>query len=459
MSRHFPPIRRDTATRWPNSATTGILRAMSARFSRAEVTTPTVVAVPTDTMSGSDVLIPSTGRSSATPTTRSRRFTSTDIFIRTSGRVPGGPTTRPTRPSAFVRTGSRFVPIAMSPPGRTSFRAAPPLWRERTIVVRFFHSVRLPTVTCRPGEISISSPTFALPCIRLPPRTPPTIFSGGIPGWFTSKDRATYIFGLRFLARPRRDHLLDHHEQDVQVHIVVGAHGDDRRALGDGPLDERLNLLVVLLGLLRVDDVDLVLHDHDLVDADNPEGHQVLLRLRLRDVLVRRDHEQGAVHDRRAAQHRRHERLMSGRVDEGHDPLELPLHVVGLAHLRVLVRGGLVVLRTLVDRHVRVAQADRDASLDLLAVPVRPLPGEPLRQRGLPMVHVPDDADVHLRLTRDLHRACSCHASSIDLGPRTTIFRFSCRMSGDTVFPRTVFFFRIPGRTGWNPTPPLTSRL
>src|SRR6266699_2792265 len=162
MSRHFPPIRRDTATRWPNSATTGILRAMSARFSRAEVTTPTVVAVPTDTMSGSDVLIPSTGRSSATPTTRSRRFTSTDIFMRTSGKVPGGPTTRPTRPSAFVRTGSRFVPIAMSPPGRTSFRAAPPLCRERTVVVRFFHSVRFPTVTCRPGDLDL------LPDLRLP---------------------------------------------------------------------------------------------------------------------------------------------------------------------------------------------------------------------------------------------------------------------------------------------------
>src|SRR5437773_1261045 len=270
--------------------------------------------------------------------------------------------------------------------------------------------------------------------------------------------RDIHLRGLRFLARPRRDYFLDHHEQDVQVHIVVGAHGDDRGAFGDGPLHERLDLLVVLLGLLRVDDVDLVLHDHDLVDADDPEGHQVLLRLRLRDVLVRRDHEQGAVHDRRAAQHRRHERLMSRGVDEGHDPLELPLHVVGLAHLRVLVRGALVVLRTLVDRHVRVAEADRDASLDLLAVPVRPLPGEPLRQRRLPMTHVPDDADVYLRLTRDLHRACSCHASSIDFGPRTTIFRFSCRMSGDTVFPRTVFFFRIPGRTGWNPTPPLTSR-
>src|SRR2546421_9252297 len=149
---------------------------------------------------------------------------------------------------------------------------------------------------------------------------------------------------------------------------------------------------------------------------------------------------------------------MSRGIDEGHDPLELPLHVVGLAHLRVLVRGGLVVLRTLVDRHGRVAQADRDAPLDLLAVPVRPLPGEPLRQRGLPMTPVPDHADVPLWLAGNLHRACSCHASSIDFGPRTTIFRFNCRMSGDTVFPRTVFFSRIPGGTGWNPPPPLTRR-
>src|SRR5437773_11381710 len=99
---------------------------------------------------------------------------------------------------------------------------------------------------------------------------------------------------------------------------------------------------------------------------------------------------------------------MSRGVDEGHDPLELPLHVVGLAHLRVLVRGGLVVLRTLVDRHARVAEADRDASLDLLAVPVRPLPGEPLRQRGRPMMPLPDAADAYRRLTRVPHAACSC---------------------------------------------------
>src|SRR5436853_636884 len=264
--------------------------------------------------------------------------------------------------------------------------------------------------------------------------------------------------GPRLVVGFRRDDFLNHHQEDVQVDVVMRAHGDDRRAFRDGALDEREDLLVVLLRLRRVDDVDLVLHDDDLVDADDAEGHQMLLRLRLRAILVRRDDEQGAVHDRGPAQHRGHERLMPWRVDEGNDALELALHVVGLADLRGLVRGGLRVLRTFVDRHVRVAEADRNAPLDLLAVSVCPLPREPLGQGGLPMVDMSDDADVDLRLARDLHRACSCHASSIDFGPRWTIFRFSCRMSGDTVFPRTVFFFRIPGRGGWNPTPPLIRR-
>src|SRR5438046_8755672 len=115
MSRHFPPMRRDTATRWPSSATTGILRAMSARFSRADVTTPTVVAVPTDTMSGSEVLIPSTFNSSGTPTTGPSRFTSTHTFITTSGRDPAGRPTRPTRPSALRRPAPTVVPGAARP--------------------------------------------------------------------------------------------------------------------------------------------------------------------------------------------------------------------------------------------------------------------------------------------------------------------------------------------------------
>src|SRR2546426_11884275 len=373
MSRHFPPIRRDTATRWPSSATTGILRAMSARVSRADGTTPTVLAVPTGTL------------------TRPRRL------------VPDG----------------RL-------PSRGNLDLLPDL--------------RLALHQAAPEDA-------AHDLLR---RNPRLVHVEGA--------RDVHLRGLRFFVRPRRDDLLDHHQEDIQVHLMMGAHGDDRRALRHGALHEGHDLLVVLLGLFRVDDVDLVLDDHDLVDADDPERHQVFLRLRLRAVLVRCDHEQRAVHDRRAAQHGRHERLVAGRVDEGDDPLELPLHVVDLAEFLVRITGRLVALRAFVDRHVGVAEADRDAPLDLLAVAVRPLPREPLRQGGFPMVHMADDADVHLRLARNLHRACSCHASSIDFGPRTTIFRFSCRMSGDTVLPRTVFFFRMPGRMGWNPTPPLTRR-
>src|SRR5213593_1272697 len=48
----------------------------------------------------------------------------------------------------------------------------------------------------------------------------------------------------------------------------------------------------------------------------------------------------------------------------------------------------------------------------------------------------------------------SVNASSMDFGPRTMILRLSWRVSGEIVFPRTVFFFRIPVRGGWKPTPP-----
>src|SRR5436309_4829 len=88
---------------------------------------PRLVAVRPYTITASDALLPSPSISSGPPTTRSSSLTSTVIFIRISGRLAGGPTTRPTRPSAFVSTGSRFVPIAMSPPGRTSLRADPPV--------------------------------------------------------------------------------------------------------------------------------------------------------------------------------------------------------------------------------------------------------------------------------------------------------------------------------------------
>src|SRR3990170_361465 len=269
------------------------------------------------------------------------------------------------------------------------------------------------------------------------------------------RPRDVHLRRLRFVVRLRRDDLVDEHEEDVEVHVMVGRDGNDWRSLRDGPLDEVDNLLVVLTRLLRVDDVDLVLDHDDAVHTDDPEGHEVLFRLRLRALLVRGDHEERAVHDCRATQHRRHEGLVAGGIDERDDPLELPFRSAVFAGVRGRVRLRRLALRAAVDGHVRVPQADGDASLDLLGVAIRPLPGQALCERGLAMVHVPDDADVHDGLVGNLHRVCSCHASSIDFGPRWTIFRFSWRMSGETAFPRTVFFFRIPGRAAWKPTPPL----
>ena len=64
----------------------------------------------------------------------------------------------------------------------------------------------------------------------------------------------------------------------------------------DQALDELLDLLVVLAGLVGVDKVDLVLGDDDVVDTDDIERHQVLLCLCLRDGLAGRDDQDVAVH-------------------------------------------------------------------------------------------------------------------------------------------------------------------
>src|SRR5439155_1089512 len=82
------PEAATNATRSPDYTTTAIFWAMSRRLSLSCAASLPVVAVPTDTMSRSEVFIRSTFSSSGTPTTRSMRFTSTAIFITTSGSDP-----------------------------------------------------------------------------------------------------------------------------------------------------------------------------------------------------------------------------------------------------------------------------------------------------------------------------------------------------------------------------------
>ena len=58
-----------------------------------------------------------------------------------SGSSPTFPTTLPAYESDLVRAGSRFVPIAIKPPGVASFTDFPAVINESTVVVilsRFF---------------------------------------------------------------------------------------------------------------------------------------------------------------------------------------------------------------------------------------------------------------------------------------------------------------------------------
>src|SRR3990170_4823808 len=264
---------------------------------------------------------------------------------------------------------------------------------------------------------------------------------------------------LLVIERRGRDRLLDLRDERVDVHVVVRAERDDGGALRDRALDERLDLVVGLARLRVVHDVNLVLHDDDLLDADDVERGQVLLRLRLGAGLVGGDDEERPVHDRRAGEHGRHERLVARGVDERDRAQELRLPAAVLARLGRAVRLRRLARRASVERGVRVPEADRDAAADLLGVAVRLLPGEAVHERRLPVVDVADDADVHRRLHGDLHRLSdfSCQASSIDFGPRLVIRRFTCWMSGEIAPPRRDLRFRMPPRVGWKPTPPLTS--
>lgn len=109
---------------------TGIFRATSAESLLALLTTPTVVAVPTLSMSGSLLLISSTESSADDPTTRSRSTVFMLKSCATFGSSPGRPMTLPVSPSDFVMAASSPVPMAMRPPGRTLSTLLPPASSE-----------------------------------------------------------------------------------------------------------------------------------------------------------------------------------------------------------------------------------------------------------------------------------------------------------------------------------------
>jgi hypothetical protein len=114
-------------------------------------------------------------------------------------------------------------------------------------------------------------------------------------------------------------------EQKVSVYVVLCGDRDDGGVLGRRALHELVYLVVVADGVFSGDDVDLVLGDDDVLQADRVDGGQVLPGLGLGAALVGRDDQDGAVHHRRPAQHGGHEDLVARGVHEADGPLELGL--------------------------------------------------------------------------------------------------------------------------------------
>ena len=152
-------MRRLMAMRCPLGAQTGNLSTASTREFFTCVGRPTVVEVPTVSISGSLVRSASTGWLPRVPTALSSNCTSILIFSQTGGSVPGWPTSEPSIESDLVMAGSSVVPIATSPPAATTSRAVEPLCRLATLV----RIGSQPLLVLRPGRISTSSPTAMLP--------------------------------------------------------------------------------------------------------------------------------------------------------------------------------------------------------------------------------------------------------------------------------------------------------
>lgn len=120
----------------------------------------------------------------------------------------------------------------------------------------------------------------------------------------------------RKVAHGDRDLVDDELDERVNVVPQLGRDGDDGRPVGDGALDKLEDLLVVLVGLLLADEVDLVLQDEDVLELHDLDRGEVLRRLRLGARLVGGDEEECGVHDGGTVEHGGHENVVTRAVDE-----------------------------------------------------------------------------------------------------------------------------------------------
>lgn len=106
----------------------------------------------------------------------------------------------------------------------------------------------------------------------------------------------------------------------VDVVTQLSRDWNDRGALGDGAVNEALDVLLLLdasLGVLN-DNVDFVLKNYYLVQVHDLNGSQVLACLRLWARLVACYQKQGRIHHCSSCKHSCHEDIVTWAVDKGH---------------------------------------------------------------------------------------------------------------------------------------------
>ena len=104
-----------------------------------------------------------------------------------------------------------------------------------------------------------------------------------------------------------------------QIDVVFqdGADGEDGSAVCDGANDKFPDLFLLCERRIHFDKVDFVLEDDDIFESHDFYGGEMFGGLRLGAGFVPGDKEEGAIHDGGAIEHRGHEDIVAGTIDEG----------------------------------------------------------------------------------------------------------------------------------------------
>ena len=221
------------------------------------------------------------------------------------------------------------------------------------------------TARAPPGSTTSASPASTFPAHNVPVTTVPIPLSGKTR---STGRRAGPVAAARL--RPLRG-ALQRGQQFDGAASVSGADRDDLAARVPRALEELPHVRLGELEQLLVDDVRLGQRHDAVTHPQQLDDREVLHGLR-HHAVVRGDHQEEQVDAGRAGDHRAHEALVAGDVDDAQP-----------AAARQLELG--------------VAQLDRDAALLLLAQPVGVLAGEARDERGLAVVDVAGGAEGERR--------------------------------------------------------------